>query len=332
MGLDANDIAQHLAPILQQKFGASAQCTQTQRLTTGASAQTWKVVVDTAQHTTQALILRLEGSRKGPRTGIGKVKEAQAQMAARAAGVPVPEVLAVFDAQSPLGEGYLMTCLDGESLPKRLLGHAAFAHARSQLVQHCAHALAGIHRVPLEQLADLPDQPLGVQINQLRSLHRGFGEKLPVFELALRWLEDNQPEPGIRTLVHGDFRMGNFLVNETGLIAVLDWELAHIGDPLEDIGWLCAHAWRFGSTLPVGGFARRDTFYAAYCAAGGREVVPAQVRYWEIYAALRWGIICQFQAYSHLWGRTRSVEKAAIGRRVAEAEHDLMALLVDACR
>lgn len=328
MGLDASTIAQQLAPIVQQRFGAKAQCADVQRLTTGASAATWKITLDSGAE----LILRLEGSSRGPRTGVGKIMEARTQTAAREAGVPVPEVLAVFDTESALGEGYLMTCLKGESLPKRLLGNAAFAQARQRLGEHCARALAKIHQVPLDKLPDLPDQSLTMQLNQLRTLHRGFGEKLPVFELALRWLEDNVPAPGPRTLVHGDFRLGNFLVDEAGLVAILDWELTHIGNPLEDFGWLCAHAWRFGSPLPVGGFAERDQFYEAYHAAGGRAVVPAEVRFWEIYAAVRWGIICQFQTYSHLWGRTRSVEKAAIGRRVAETEQDLVLLLEDACR
>ena len=127
--------------------------------------------------------------------------------------------------------------------------------------------------------------------------------------------------------MHGDFRMGNLLVDASGLRAILDWELAHAGDPAEDLGWLCARAWRFGGAGHVGGFGDLSTLLAAYEGAGGDAVEPERVRWWEAYAAVKWAVICALQASVHLSGATRSVELAAIGRRVCESEWDLLTLL-----
>jgi hypothetical protein len=127
--------------------------------------------------------------------------------------------------------------------------------------------------------------------------------------------------------VHGDYRMGNFLVGPDGLRGVLDWELAHAGDPAEDVGWLCAPAWRFGIAGEVGGFGALDELLAAYAAAGGGPMTPARVHWWQVYATVKWATICALQASAHLSGATRSVELATIGRRVCESEWDLFSLL-----
>ncbi len=132
---------------------------------------------------------------------------------------------------------------------------------------------------------------------------------------------------GESVIVHGDYRMGNFLVDGSGLCGVLDWELAHLGDPAEDIGWLCARAWRFGGPGRVGGFGDLDQFLTAYASAGGETVDVERVRWWEAYATVKWAVICLLQASSHLSGSTRSVELAAIGRRVCESEWDLLGLM-----
>ena len=132
---------------------------------------------------------------------------------------------------------------------------------------------------------------------------------------------------GRRVTVHGDFRTGNLLVGPDGLRAVLDWELAHAGDAAEDIGWLCAPAWRFGGPGPVGGFGALDDLLEGYAAAGGAVIDPVRVRWWQVYATVKWAVICALQASAHLSGATRSVELAAIGRRVCESEWDLCTLL-----
>jgi hypothetical protein len=148
-----------------------------------------------------------------------------------------------------------------------------------------------------------------------------------VFELALDWLTVNPPPAREPVLLHGDFRLGNLIVGPEGLRAVLDWELTHLGNPAEDLGWLCVKAWRFGAARPVAGVGSREELLAEYRAAGGADIGPDELRWWEVLGTLRWGVICLSQAWTHLSGEHRSVELAAIGRRVCEQEWDLLLLL-----
>jgi aminoglycoside phosphotransferase (APT) family kinase protein len=148
------------------------------------------------------------------------------------------------------------------------------------------------------------------------------------FELAFRWLRQHIPPRQERVLVHGDYRMGNVMFGPEGLRAILDWELAHIGDPLEDLGWMCVRSWRFGNdSLPVGGVGKREEFWQAYEEAGGYPVDPKRVHFWEIFGNLRWGVICLNMTQPFLDGQNPSVELAAIGRRTSETEWELLHLM-----
>jgi aminoglycoside phosphotransferase (APT) family kinase protein len=169
------------------------------------------------------------------------------------------------------------------------------------------------------------------QVQQYRetldNLNVQLGQSHPTFELVFRWLERNRPNSTRTTLVHGDFRLGNLMIDTNGLCGVLDWELAHIGDPMEDLGWLCVRAWRFGSRLPVAGVGDYETLISAYQEASGVSVDREVVRWWEVLGTLKWGIMCIVQTSSHLLAMTRSHELAAIGRRVCENEYDLFLAL-----
>ena len=165
------------------------------------------------------------------------------------------------------------------------------------------------------------------QIAMYRTVLDTSGHPHPTFELAFRWLERNRPPLQRPTLVHGDFRLGNLMIGADGLRAVLDWELAHLGDPMEDLGWLCVKAWRFGAPKPVAGVGDYRDLIDAYAAESGLEVDPDVVHWWEVLGTLKWGIMCIMQAQSHLSGAARSHELAAIGRRVCENEHDLFLAL-----
>ena len=180
----------------------------------------------------------------------------------------------------------------------------------------------------LSRLPPLQKMSAQEQIQQFQQIYLAFGEDLPVFDLAFRWLSDRAPTGGELRLVHGDFRNGNFIVGPEGIRAVLDWELAHLGDPMEDLGWLCVASWRFGHLdQPVGGFGQREELYAGYESAGGRKIEPDEVHFWEVLGTLKWGIMCLIQGFTHLSGAKRSVELAAIGRRPSETEIDLLNLL-----
>jgi aminoglycoside phosphotransferase (APT) family kinase protein len=292
-------------------------------LSGGASADTWSCDATDAGGTRHALVLRRNAGRGGISLGLDPRLEPLVQRAAAAFSVPTPEVLAIFDDAS-LGAGYVMRRLTGETIPRRLL-----RKTHPALASQVAAALAAVHAVPPDSLPDMPVLPAVDQLPVLESLHRSIGHAIPTFELALRWLADNLPATPEISLVHGDFRIGNFIVDEEGLVAVLDWELSHLGDPMEDLGWLCTRAWRFGGPGEVGGFASRQAFYAAYEAEAGVSLDPAVIHFWEVLGALKWGIICQLQAAVHLRGEP-SVERAAIGRRVTETELDLLLLLESA--
>ena len=158
--------------------------------------------------------------------------------------------------------------------------------------------------------------------------YKGYGTPRPVVEWAFRWLREHLPPPPARqTVVHGDMRNGNIIVGPEGLRAVLDWEAVHVGDPMEDLGWICVTSWRFGEVdKPAGGFGSREELFAGYEAASGVAVDAARVRWWEVMGTLRWGMSCAMFGREFQDG-DRSVEKAAIGRRASETAIDLMAIL-----
>jgi aminoglycoside phosphotransferase (APT) family kinase protein len=244
--------------------------------------------------------------------------------AAGAAGVPVPRLIAAGD-RAGLPPGWLVVeRVQGESIPRKLLRDPEWSTARRALTSDCGTALARIHGIDPDAVEGLPGHdPLGDPLPILD----GLGEVRPALELGARWLLLHRPPTHRRVTVHGDFRMGNLLVGPAGLRAVLDWELAHAGDPAEDVGWLCSRAWRFGGAGQVGGFGQLPELLDCYVTAGGERISSDRVRWWEVYAAVKWAVICALQASAHLGGTTRSMELAAIGRRVCESEWDLLVLL-----
>ena len=310
-----------LAVRLGRSLGGTV--TSIRRLSGGASRATSAFDLRTAAGTDRPLILqRRRSGALTPATGVAM--ESALLRGARAAGVPVPGVVAAGP-DDGLDDGWLVVeRLDGETIPRRLLRDDTYAGARAALVADTARALARIHTM---EPGAVPDLPRADPLRQPLGFLDAVGEVRPVLEVAARWLEAHRPPSTGRTVVHGDYRMGNLLVDGSGLRGVLDWELAHAGDPAEDIGWLTAPPWRFGGTGVVGGFGDLDAFLEAYAAAGGAPVAPATVRWWQVYATLKWAVICALQAASHLSGAVRSVELAAVGRRVCESEWDLLVLL-----
>ncbi|MEU4222919.1 phosphotransferase family protein [Nonomuraea sp. NPDC026600] len=302
--------------IVGEVFGPGASVPFSARLPGGASRETWALdVLDGDER--HELILRLDSPGAALEAGGSLASEATLMRAAAGAGVPVPRIVAAAPSY------ILMTRVAGETIPRRILRDEAYADARPRLAAQCGEALAAIHRMPLSALPPAADDPL----RQWREVLDQAGEPHPVFELAFRRLAATRPPGARRSVVHGDFRNGNLIVGPEGIRAVLDWELAHAGDPVEDLGWLCVKAWRFGSPLPVGGFGGYDDLVTAYEKAGGQPVDRDALRWWETFGVLKWGVICVMQTMRHLRGGARSVELAAIGRRVCENEWDLLRLL-----
>jgi aminoglycoside phosphotransferase (APT) family kinase protein len=310
-----NDVSAGLARVLVEVLGATT-VTDVSRLSGGASRETFRFVADGRP-------LILQRQREGDVREMGI--EAAVVRAAGAAGMPVPELVASGDAGSPLGASFMvLSAVGGETIARKILRDAEYAHARTVLTGDLGRALARLHAIDPGVVPDLPDVD---QVEQYRTALDTLAQPHPTFELAFRWLEQHRPLSGGTSIVHGDFRLGNVIVDTSGLGAVIDWELAHVGDPMEDLGWLCVKAWRFGSRLPVAGVGRYDELFRAYEAAGGAPVDPDAVRWWEVLGTLKWGVMCIAQANAHLAGISRSHELAAIGRRVCENEHDLFLAL-----
>jgi aminoglycoside phosphotransferase (APT) family kinase protein len=305
------DLGSALADVL----GATSVSDLT-RLSGGASRETFRFVADGRP-------LILQRQRGGDIRDMGV--EADVLRAARNAGVPVAEVVANSAEPSTIGSAYMvLSAVDGETIARKILRDDEYAIARTHLTRHFGRALAQLHRIPVDAVPGLPTQD---QVSMYRAALDTTGQPHPTFELAFKWLEAHRPEARPPTFVHGDFRLGNIIVGPDGLAAVIDWELAHLGDPMEDLGWLCTKAWRFGSPLPVAGVGGYQELIEAYEEASGVAVDPDELLWWEVVGTLKWGIMCIGQASAHTSGAARSHELAAIGRRVCENEHDLFLAL-----
>lgn len=282
------------------------------RLSAGAHRETWSFV----DHEGRACIVQRMPASDGVHAGLDT--ELAILRAASQAGVPVARVMA------PLPDGFVLERIRGESLPQRIMRDDRYADSRDRLAAQAGTILARLHEIPVDALPGLrPQDP----IDRCYEVLDRLGASSPAFELALRRLVLKRPRSRPRTVVHGDFRMGNMLIDERGIAAVLDWELVHLGDPLEDLGYLCVPAWRFGGSQPVAGVGSYQTLIDAYRDAGGGEVELEELLWWQTASTVWWGVLCLVQASRHLSGDTRSVELAAIGRRACEQEWDALAML-----
>ncbi len=293
----------------------------------GASRETWLV----SQAERPIAVLRRDPP--GSESLVPMREEFALVRRAAEAGVPVAQPLAFEpDGGRFASPGMVMRFVEGTSVAPRILRKPEYEAARGLLPGQLAEALARIHSVAPEDLEEvlpgLSADPALAQITEWERQLDEIGEPLPAVELGLRWLRANAPEPAAPRLVHGDFRLGNLIVDESGLAAVIDWELAHLGDPAEDVGWLCIRSWRFGNdALPVAGVGSLDEFAGAYEAAGGEPLDRDRVRYWEVLGNVKWAIICARQARDHLTGKRRSHELASLGRRICEPEWDMLELI-----
>ena len=316
------DELRHVLPgVLEPVLGGPVTVVNPQALSGGASRSTWAfdAVTDRGR---RKLILRT-----GPPDDVHASMELEAvtQRLVSAAGAAVPHVLIADNSTTALGLPFLVCdFIAGETIAPRIL-RKLDAAARDRLLEQCAHALAAIHRVDPTGVALRHQDQIAVWRGQLEAI----GETTATFEWAMRWLAANRPPPSPPVMVHGDFRMGNLIVDDGRLAAVLDWELVHIGEIYEDLAWFCIRAWRFGApqSRSAGGLGSIERFLSAYERASATTVNRVGMRWWLIRATLSWGIICRHQAERHLSGQTRSVELAAIGRRVCETEWDLLDLL-----
>jgi len=327
------ELGERLSAWLGARAGAPVVVDELKRVPGGASRETWAFMAARGD-TRERLVLRrdppghvIESSRR---------QEFDLLQAAAAAGVPVPRVRWCEDDRAVLGAAFfVMDFVDGETLARRLLRDDVYAPARSALPEQLATAAARIHAIDLAtpELAFLAatrseTTPAAAEVDRFEGIYRAITpEPHPALELAFRWLRARIPPGTRRTVVHGDFRIGNVIFGPEGLRAVIDWELSHLGDPIEDLGWLCVRSWRFGADdRPAGGLCDRERFFQAYERAAGVAVDRGAARWWEVCGNLKWAIMCIMQMRTHTEGHVRSVELASLGRRVAEMELELLEL------
>lgn len=312
-------IARHLAP-------GGADIASLKPLSGGASQELWSVVVRAPSGEIPVVLRRAPSERGRSELAIPIELEAALMSAAHEAGAPSPRVLYVLQPADDLGAGFFMEHVAGEALGHKIVRDEAFVDVRPHLARQCGEILARIHTLGPPQ--HLPHKPIAEIIDALERQYQLEDWPRPVFELALQWLRTNAPVDVAPAVVHGDFRNGNLLIGSEGVRAVLDWELAHAGDPMEDLGWICVNSWRFGAIdKPVGGFGSREDLFAGYEAASGVSVDPVRVHFWEVLGTLRWGVICTMSGVALREGIATGLERAMIARRASETELDLLDLL-----
>lgn len=315
-----SDLNEGLAKLSARLGGAADNA---RRLSGGASQETWSFDVKGEGY----ILRRAPGGIVMPSEhAIGLAKEAEIIRAARKARAPAPDVVIECEEGDGLGPGYVMRRLAGETIARKILRDADFAGARPKLAHQCGEALARIHSI---DGVELPKLDAKDQLGRYEDIYRTFHTDRPIFELAIAELRKQLPAPITTRTLHGDFRLGNLMIDASGLVAALDWELAHLGDPAEDMGWICTPSWRFSQYQnPVGGFGEVKHLIAGYHAAGGDPAVnEARVRFWTMMGSMKWGIMCLTMVRAYETGMDASVERAAIGRRASECELDLVLMM-----
>jgi aminoglycoside phosphotransferase (APT) family kinase protein len=326
------ELSQRIAAHLERGTGGPVTVQDVRPLPGGACQDNFRVEA-TIGGAARVLALRSDARESLPGS-LDRGAEAEVINAAVAAGVPTPA--ARWPATGLVRSGahaYFMDWVEGVAIGRRVVSHPSLEHARQVLPRQLATALAAVHRVtpataPKLPLPDRDVDPVDSALANVRAMLDRLPEPHAALELAVLWLEENRPRLPRRTLVHGDFRTGNFMVTPEGLSAVLDWEFAHWGDPLEDVGWLCVRDWRFGNVdRPAGGLAKRREFYALYAEASGNDVDPAAVHFWEVMGNVRWGTGAVLQGQRYLSGGSRDLELLAIPRRACEMEFEALRLI-----
>ena len=290
-----------------------------ERLSGGANMESWRF----AAGDTVCVLRRAPSAEMMAGRALDHAGEAALIRAAHSAGVTAPEVLVELEPDDGLGSGFIMRALPGTPDPAAILAGSE----PEQLLRELARELAAIHRVPTGNLP-APLMDTAAALAELKARFMANGGDRPVLALALRWLEANLPTAAEPRLVHGDFRLGNLLVDHGRLTGVLDWELAHLGDPHEDLAYGCMTVWRFDRPDRAAfGLGPVAALVAAYQAHGGAPVDPVRLRFWLIYRTFWWALGCLQMGGMWRDHIDRSIERVVVARRTAEQELDLLLLL-----
>lgn len=322
-----------LAASLSRTIPDYTNLVSARRLSGGASQETYRVEIETRMGL-QTLAMRRAAAGVGG--GIGGAPGIEGEAAlfriARDAGVPEPEIYHVFSAEEELGEGFVMEWLDGETVGGRILRAPELEAIRPLLAFQCGEILARIHGID-PVASGLVDRLKTVTtrdyVTDVWERYRSFETAMPMIDYTARWLLDHLPDEAEPRLVHNDFRNGNIMVAPEGIVAVLDWELAHLGDPIRDLGWICTNSWRFGRhELPVGGFGRLEDLLDGYESVSGVRVDQEHVHFWEVFGSFWWSASSLAMAAFWRAGADKTVERPGIARRSSECQVDCANLII----
>jgi aminoglycoside phosphotransferase (APT) family kinase protein len=328
-----DDFQKRLDRLLGMRIAGCLKLLALDRLSGGASQETYRLRIQTAQGEKKLALRRAPpGAFSANVEGPGLAAEASLMRCAAAAGVPEPEIHYVLQPEDRLGEGFVMQWLDGETLGHRIVSNPVLDSIRPQLAYQCGRILARIHAIDIDatglrqQLQTFsPETYVRFVWEQYQQLHTPQA----MIDYTALWLLAHLPDSVGSTLVHNDFRNGNLMIGAQGITAVLDWETAHIGDPIRDLGWLCTNSWRFGRhDLPVGGFGEYEDLLQGYQDGSGRLVEAAHLQFWEVFGSFWWAVGCLRMAYQYRSGEDSSIERPAIGRRSSEAQIDCVNRLI----
>ena len=330
MLLSTDEVLAKLPSVLVRRLGAQGNISNLRRVTGGATKGTWFLDwnVESSQ---QRLVLQLTSASQGDQDiGTSRLlgeQDAMLMKAAFASGVPVPEVLAVFDEGDAIGSGHLTRFVAGETLAPKILREAVYESARKSLAAQCGEAIGRIQAITPDSVRFLPLMDAQQQWQHYRQQVDYYQVSIPALEWGLKWLEHHLPlQPTTPVVVHGDFRLGNLIVNEQGLACVIDWELAVLGDPMQDLAWLCLKTWRFSGAKPVAGVGELGDLYAAYEKASGQPVNLKSLQFWEVFGHVKWAVMCLSMGLGKPGEAATSavsLEHCVIGRRLEEPLWDL---------
>ncbi|MGH9823078.1 MAG: phosphotransferase family protein [Blastocatellia bacterium] len=329
----SDEFRERLGWIIAERLGPPGEVRNLRRLTGGATRITWSLDALIGDRVEPLILQQTSARQLSPDDPISRMARIQGDSDARLmidaarSGVPVSHVRLILGPDDGLGVGFITDRIEGETIGRRVIKDPNLAGARSKMASQCGQILTAIHSMDTKGIGFLVRQDAMDSVAAYRDIWNSFDCPVPAMEFGFKWATAHIPKNAASTLVHGDFRNGNFIVGPDGIRAVLDWELAHIGDPMEDLGWLLIKTWRFGGALPVGGFGSREELFESYERSSGNSVSPEHVMFWEAFGCLKWAVMCMIKAKSYKRDeRERTVEALAIGRRMEEPLYDFLNL------